>query len=47
MTGTTELNLGLLLKNKKDQIYNIYGGVDTRGDYQIGVQSYWKIKLGK
>lgn len=47
MTGTTELNLGLLLKNKKDQIYNIYGGVDTRGDYQIGIQSYWKIKLKK
>jgi len=47
MAGSMEFNVGLLLKNKKDQIFNVYGGVDTRGDYQIGLQSYWKIKLHK
>lgn len=47
MLGTLEFNVGLLLKNKKDQIFNVYGGMDTKGDYQVGVQSYWKIKLHK
>lgn len=42
-----EINLGLLLKTKSDQIYSIYGGVDSKGNYQVGVQSYWKIKLHK
>lgn len=42
-----EINLGILLKTKSDQIYNIYGGVDSRGNYQVGVQSYWKISFKK
>ena len=42
-----EINVGLLLKTKSDKIYNLYTGVDSRGGYQVGVQSYWKIKLRK
>jgi len=40
-------NIGLLLKTKNDQIYNVYGGVAIDGTYTVGVQAYWKIKLGK
>jgi len=47
MQASTALNLGILLKTKRDNIYNLYGGVSTQGSYQIGVQSYWKIKLHK
>lgn len=47
MQTSTMLNLGVLLKTKKDNIYNLYGGVSTQGTYQVGVQSYWKIKLHK
>ena len=42
-----ELNAGLLLKNKKDQIYSIYGGVNSVSGYQVGIQSYWKISFGQ
>lgn len=39
------LDLGLLYKNKKDQIYGISVGINTLGQIQYGVQSYWKIKF--
>jgi hypothetical protein len=42
-----QINAGLLIKNKKDQIYGGYIGINTNGNLQIGVQSYWKIKLHK
>jgi hypothetical protein len=42
-----EINIGILLKTKSDQIYSVYGGIDSRGNYQIGLQSFWKIKLHK
>jgi hypothetical protein len=49
--GITQLvnqfNIGLLLKTKQDNIYNLYGGIDLDGHPQIGLQLYWKIKLRK
>jgi hypothetical protein len=44
---TTAVNAGLLLKTKKDHIYNAYIGVNNTGSYQIGIQTYWKFKLRK
>lgn len=41
------MNAGLLLKNKKDQIYGVTVGVGTAGQVSYGLQSYWKIKLKK
>lgn len=49
--NTTDLingiNGGLLLKNKKDQIYGATIGISTSGQVSYGLQSYWKIKLKK
>ncbi len=45
--GGQEFNAGILLKTKSDQIYSVYGGLNSNGSYQIGVQSFWKIKLHK
>ena len=49
--GQTQLlnqfNVGLLLKTRSDQIYNVYTGMNTDGQLQIGLQAYWKIKLHK
>jgi hypothetical protein len=42
-----QLSTGILIKNKKDQIYGGYVGMDASGGLQIGIQSYWKIKLHK
>ena len=42
-----QFSAGLLLKTKKDKIYGVYTGIDTDGKIQYGLQSYWKIKLGK
>jgi len=39
------LNGGLLLKNKKDQIYGVTVGLNTQGQVSYGLQSYWKLKL--
>jgi len=39
------INAGVLIKNKKDQIYGGYVGLNSLGHLQIGLQSYWKIKL--
>jgi hypothetical protein len=40
-----QINAGLLLKNKRDQIYGVYAGTDLNGQLHYGVQMYWKIKL--
>lgn len=40
-------NAGLLLKNRKDQIYSINAGIGTQGVITYGISSYWKIKLHK
>lgn len=37
--------VGLLYKNKKDQIYGTTIGVSINGYLVYGLQSYWKIKL--
>lgn len=42
-----EFNAGILLKTKSDQVYSVYGGLNSNGGYQIGIQSFWKIKLHK
>lgn len=42
-----QFNAGVLFKNKKDQIYGIYTGIDTEGQVQFGLQSYWKISFRK
>lgn len=42
-----QINAGLLLKNKRDQIYGVYAGLNKDGQLQFGVQLYWKIKLRK
>ena len=42
-----QINVGLLVKNKKDQIYGIYAGPNFKGEMNYGVQLYWKIKLKK
>ena len=39
------INAGLLLKNKRDQIYGVNVGLNTSGQVSYGLQSYWKIKL--
>ena len=39
------INGGLLLKNKRDQIYGANIGLNTQGQVSYGVQSYWKLKL--
>lgn len=39
--------VGLLFKNKKDQIYGATVGVSINGYLTYGLQSYWKIKLKK
>ena len=36
---------GILLKNKKDQIFGATVGISTTGEIRYGIQSYWKIKL--
>lgn len=50
VSGNTEqlingINAGLLLKNKKDQIYGITVGLNTGGQVSYGLQSYWKLKI--
>ena len=43
----SQINAGVLLKNKKDQIFGAYTGVDHDGQLNLGIQSYWKIHIGK
>lgn len=42
-----QVRAGLLLKNKKDQIYGASVGINANGQIIYGAQSFWKIKLGK
>jgi hypothetical protein len=42
-----QFNVGVLLKTKTDHIYNVYTGLDMNGQVQVGLQTYWKIKLRK
>jgi hypothetical protein len=40
-----QVQAGLLLKNKKDQIFGISTGINANGQVQYGISSYWKIKI--
>lgn len=40
-----QIDAGFLYKNKKDQIFGVKTGINTNGQLQWGIQSYWKIKL--
>jgi hypothetical protein len=40
-----QINAGLMLKTKRDQIVGVNAGINTQGQIMYGVQSYWKIKL--
>lgn len=41
----SDISAGLLLKNKKDQIFGLSVGYSVYGGIQFGLSSYWKIKL--
>lgn len=43
--GINQIDAGLLFKNKRDQIFGVKAGVNTSGQVNYGLQSYWKIKL--
>ena len=40
-----EIGAGLLIKNKRDQIFGGHVGLNTSGALQLGLSSYWKIKI--
>jgi hypothetical protein len=40
-----QANVGLLYKNKKDQIYGVHTGMDFNGNVYYGASMYWKIKF--
>lgn len=40
-----QISAGLLIKNKKDQMFGGHIGLNTSGKLQIGLSSYWKIKI--
>lgn len=40
-----QVRAGILLKNKKDQIYGVSAGINTSGQVVYGLSSYWKIKI--
>lgn len=43
----SQINTGLMLKNKKDQLYGISAGMNMNGQLQLGISSYWKISFRK
>lgn len=43
----SQINANLLIKNKKDQIFGGSIGLNNSGALQIGLSSFWKIKLRK
>lgn len=42
--GVTNLNAGVLLKTKSDQIYSVTVGTNTDGQINYGFQTFWKLK---
>ena len=42
-----DVSVGLLLKNKKDQMFGVNVGYSLYYGMQYGISSYWKIKLRK
>jgi len=43
----SQINANLLIKNKKDQMLGGYVGLNKSGALQIGLSSFWKIKIKK
>lgn len=43
----SQFNAGLMLKTKKEQLYGVFAGMDYNGQVNYGIQSYWKIHIGK
>jgi hypothetical protein len=41
----SQINANLLIKNKKDQMFGGYVGLNKSGAMQIGISTYWKIKI--
>jgi hypothetical protein len=41
------IQIGVILKTKKDRIVGINAGLNSQGTITYGVSSYWKIKLKK
>ena len=42
-----QLNVGVLLKNKRDQIYGLYTGINKDGHMEYGINVYWKLSFRK
>ena len=40
----SEIGLGLLVKNKRDQVFGIHAGINNSGIPQLGLSTYWKIR---
>ena len=45
--NNTSLQLGLLYKNKKDQLFGVYTIADGKSHLQLGLSTYWKISIKK
>jgi len=45
LTPLDQINIGLLFKNKRDQIFGVSAGLDMNGQIQYGISSYWKISF--
>lgn len=43
----SQINAGLMLKNKRDQLYGVSAGINMDGQLQLGISSYWKISFRK
>jgi len=43
----SQINANLLIKNKRDQMFGGHVGLNRSGAMQIGLSSFWKIKLKK
>lgn len=40
-----QMNVGLMYKNRRDQLFGGSVGMDITGNVHYGIQSYWKIKF--
>lgn len=47
ITPVKQIDAGILFKNKKDQIYEVFGGLDINGQFQYGAKMYWKLSFRK
>jgi hypothetical protein len=43
----SQINANLLIKNKRDQMFGGHVGLNRSGALQIGLSSFWKIKIKK